>query len=222
MQGVLYSTNILFVCNVVQTQNLDGLSCLFEHVLGGVKGELRHGEWPFKHIFPGCWQTLLYSSSAWRGRQIFLLLSKIPFAGFDCKIFHCLKMPHSDSKLVLNFVDSVPIAIKKYLPEKDENTQKFYYSMLTSKIAQWDSRILAFFNQLFPILLKVESEGVFCLHLLAFLLLYLPTIVLGLMNCVPFFLDWHIFKVLIQYPGVLKIAGVFLFNPEILQIQAHM
>lgn len=45
-------------------------------------------------------------------------------------------MPHSDSKLVLNFVDSVPIAIKKYLPEKDENTQKFYYSMLTSKIAQ--------------------------------------------------------------------------------------
>lgn len=38
---------------------------------------------------------------------------KIPFAGFVRKIFHCLKMPHSGSKLVLNFVDPVPIAVEK-------------------------------------------------------------------------------------------------------------
>lgn len=45
--------------------------------------------------------------------KYFYCCQKIPFAGFVCKIFHCLKMPHSDSELVLNFVDPVPIAIKK-------------------------------------------------------------------------------------------------------------
>lgn len=44
MQRVLYSAESLLVCNVVQAQNQNGLSRLFEHVLEGVKGELRHGE----------------------------------------------------------------------------------------------------------------------------------------------------------------------------------
>lgn len=41
--------------------------------------------------------------------KYFYCCQEIPFAGFVCKIFHCLKM--SDSELVLSFVDPMPIAI---------------------------------------------------------------------------------------------------------------
>lgn len=44
MQRILYSAESLLVCNVVQAQNLNGLSRLFEHVLEGVKEELGNGE----------------------------------------------------------------------------------------------------------------------------------------------------------------------------------
>lgn len=50
--------------------------------------------------------------------KYFYCCQKILFAGFLCKIFHCLKMPHSDSELVLNFVDPVAIAIKKISPRE--------------------------------------------------------------------------------------------------------
>lgn len=58
--------------------------------------------------------------------KYFYYCQKIPFAGFDCKIFHCLKMPHSDSKLVLNFVDPVPIAIRKNTSQRKMRTLRSF------------------------------------------------------------------------------------------------
>lgn len=48
-----------------------------------------------------------------RNTNIFNVVKRFLLQGLFVKIFHCLKMPHSDSELVLNFVDPVPIAIKK-------------------------------------------------------------------------------------------------------------
>lgn len=45
--------------------------------------------------------------------KYFYCCQMILFAGFVSKIFHCLKMPHLDSELVLTFVDPATIAIKK-------------------------------------------------------------------------------------------------------------
>lgn len=142
---------------------------------------------------------------------------KIPFAGFICKIFHCLKMPHSGSKLVLNF--PVPLAIEKITPRKWWEHSEV---LLKFRMAQWDPRILTSLCQLFPIFLKVESGGIFCLHLSSFSCVFLLLSLICWTVYPLFRLNWHIFSVLIQYPGVLNISGGFLFNPERLQIRASM